>query len=202
MDADYASPRGGAGPGVGGATRLGAQAAARVGRGLAGARPFRLAVLSPRVDNWSGGCRCLNSWVWRQTGGMAAEVLPSARWLYCGEPDESQRAVLGKDCGAGAVPRNSFRSVSVPPQSSGPRRAPCPARPRSPPTPECPPRLWPRPELLCHRTIFLSPPPSWMGTSQSPPPQGCTQDPIIPSPARSHTFSISFSPLAGIPVCL
>uniref|UniRef100_A0A452RAK8 RNA polymerase I subunit E n=1 Tax=Ursus americanus TaxID=9643 RepID=A0A452RAK8_URSAM len=25
---------------------------------------------------------------------MAAEVLPSARWLYCGEPDESQRAVL------------------------------------------------------------------------------------------------------------
>ncbi|XP_012624559.2 DNA-directed RNA polymerase I subunit RPA49 [Microcebus murinus] len=25
---------------------------------------------------------------------MAAEVLPSARWLYCGEPEESQRAVL------------------------------------------------------------------------------------------------------------
>ncbi|KAM6183326.1 DNA-directed RNA polymerase I subunit RPA49 [Erethizon dorsatum] len=25
---------------------------------------------------------------------MAAEVLPSARWQYCGEPDESQRAVL------------------------------------------------------------------------------------------------------------
>uniref|UniRef100_A0A8P0TIW3 RNA polymerase I subunit E n=1 Tax=Canis lupus familiaris TaxID=9615 RepID=A0A8P0TIW3_CANLF len=25
---------------------------------------------------------------------MAAEVLPSARWLYCGQPDESQRAVL------------------------------------------------------------------------------------------------------------
>ncbi|MBV96721.1 DNA-directed RNA polymerase I subunit RPA49, partial [Eschrichtius robustus] len=25
---------------------------------------------------------------------MAAEVLPSARWLYCGEPDESQRALL------------------------------------------------------------------------------------------------------------
>uniref|UniRef100_G1LUI2 RNA polymerase I subunit E n=1 Tax=Ailuropoda melanoleuca TaxID=9646 RepID=G1LUI2_AILME len=25
---------------------------------------------------------------------MAAEVLTSARWLYCGEPDESQRAVL------------------------------------------------------------------------------------------------------------
>ncbi|VTJ52714.1 Hypothetical predicted protein [Marmota monax] len=25
---------------------------------------------------------------------MAAEMLPSARWLYCGEPDESQRAVL------------------------------------------------------------------------------------------------------------
>ncbi|XP_036186249.1 DNA-directed RNA polymerase I subunit RPA49 [Myotis myotis] len=25
---------------------------------------------------------------------MAAEVLPSAKWLYCGEPDESQRAVL------------------------------------------------------------------------------------------------------------
>lgn len=33
---------------------------------------------------------------------MAAEVLSSARWQYCGEPDESQRAVLGKDCGAGA----------------------------------------------------------------------------------------------------
>ncbi|KAJ8794485.1 hypothetical protein J1605_018938 [Eschrichtius robustus] len=30
--------------------------------------------------------------VWR--GEMAAEVLPSARWLYCGEPDESQRALL------------------------------------------------------------------------------------------------------------
>uniref|UniRef100_A0A8C9QIV1 RNA polymerase I subunit E n=1 Tax=Spermophilus dauricus TaxID=99837 RepID=A0A8C9QIV1_SPEDA len=28
------------------------------------------------------------------TGAMAAEMLPSARWLYCGEPDESQRAVL------------------------------------------------------------------------------------------------------------
>uniref|UniRef100_G3TA66 RNA polymerase I subunit E n=2 Tax=Loxodonta africana TaxID=9785 RepID=G3TA66_LOXAF len=27
-------------------------------------------------------------------GEMAAEVLPSARWLYCGEPDGSQRAVL------------------------------------------------------------------------------------------------------------
>ncbi|KAB1280600.1 DNA-directed RNA polymerase I subunit RPA49 [Camelus dromedarius] len=25
---------------------------------------------------------------------MAAEVLPSARWLYCGEPDDSQRALL------------------------------------------------------------------------------------------------------------
>nr|XP_025869016.1 DNA-directed RNA polymerase I subunit RPA49 isoform X1 [Vulpes vulpes] len=25
---------------------------------------------------------------------MAAEVLPTARWLYCGQPDESQRAVL------------------------------------------------------------------------------------------------------------
>ncbi|XP_037020016.2 DNA-directed RNA polymerase I subunit RPA49 [Artibeus jamaicensis] len=25
---------------------------------------------------------------------MAVEVLPSAKWLYCGEPDESQRAVL------------------------------------------------------------------------------------------------------------
>uniref|UniRef100_UPI00403887D7 DNA-directed RNA polymerase I subunit RPA49 isoform X2 n=1 Tax=Callospermophilus lateralis TaxID=76772 RepID=UPI00403887D7 len=25
---------------------------------------------------------------------MAADMLPSARWLYCGEPDESQRAVL------------------------------------------------------------------------------------------------------------
>ncbi|XP_021562718.1 DNA-directed RNA polymerase I subunit RPA49 isoform X2 [Carlito syrichta] len=25
---------------------------------------------------------------------MESEVLPSARWLYCGEPDESQRAVL------------------------------------------------------------------------------------------------------------
>ena len=32
---------------------------------------------------------------------MAAEVLPSAQWLYCGEPDDGQRAVLGNDCGAG-----------------------------------------------------------------------------------------------------
>ncbi|XP_036116979.1 DNA-directed RNA polymerase I subunit RPA49 [Molossus molossus] len=29
-----------------------------------------------------------------QRGDMANEVLPSAKWLYCGEPDESQRAVL------------------------------------------------------------------------------------------------------------
>uniref|UniRef100_A0A8C8YYZ0 RNA polymerase I subunit E n=1 Tax=Prolemur simus TaxID=1328070 RepID=A0A8C8YYZ0_PROSS len=29
-----------------------------------------------------------------QTGEVAAEVLPSARWLYCGEPEEIQRAVL------------------------------------------------------------------------------------------------------------
>ncbi|XP_062938313.1 DNA-directed RNA polymerase I subunit RPA49 [Cynocephalus volans] len=29
-----------------------------------------------------------------QTGETAAEVSPTARWLYCGEPDENQRAVL------------------------------------------------------------------------------------------------------------
>ncbi|KAM7093141.1 DNA-directed RNA polymerase I subunit RPA49 isoform 1-T1 [Molossus nigricans] len=29
-----------------------------------------------------------------QRGDMANEVLPSAKWLYCGEPDESQKAVL------------------------------------------------------------------------------------------------------------
>lgn len=45
---------------------------------------------------------------------MAAEVLPSARWLYCGDPEESQRALLGKDCGAGAeLPVTSSLSVSV-----------------------------------------------------------------------------------------
>lgn len=73
------------------------------------------AVLAPRLG------------VWR--GEMAAEVLPSARWLYCGEPDESQRALLGKDCEAGAeFPITSSPSVSVPlqPSTSHIRRVPVP----------------------------------------------------------------------------
>ena len=66
--------------------------------------------------------------VWR--GEMAAEVLPSARWLYCGEPDESQRALLGKDCEAGAeFPVTSSPSASVPlqPSTSHIRRVPVPS---------------------------------------------------------------------------
>lgn len=40
-----------------------------------------------------------------QTEDMETEVQQSARWLYCGEPDDRQKAVLGKDCGAGAESR-------------------------------------------------------------------------------------------------
>lgn len=44
-----------------------------------------------------------------QTGAVETEVPQSARWLYCGEPDDRQKAVLGKDCGT----RADFR-VAVP----------------------------------------------------------------------------------------
>lgn len=37
-----------------------------------------------------------------QTGDVETEVPKSARWLYCGEPDDRQKAVLGKDCGTRA----------------------------------------------------------------------------------------------------
>lgn len=37
-----------------------------------------------------------------QTGVPKTEALPSARWLYCGEPDDRQKAVLGKDRRRGA----------------------------------------------------------------------------------------------------
>lgn len=62
-------------------------------RGL-GSRVFKSALVAAAV---------LTPVLGGQTGEMAAEVLPSARWQYCGAPDGSQRAVLGKDCGAGAV---------------------------------------------------------------------------------------------------
>lgn len=66
---------------------------------------------------------------------MAAAALPSAKWLYCGEPDESQRAVLGKGCGAGADPsRDSpFRLGSF--RAS---RRPFPSRARPFPFPPSP----------------------------------------------------------------
>lgn len=37
-----------------------------------------------------------------QTGDTETEVLQSARWQYCGEPDDRQKAVLGKDHRIGA----------------------------------------------------------------------------------------------------
>lgn len=37
-----------------------------------------------------------------QTGDTETEVLQSARWLYRGEPDDRQKAVLGKDRRIGA----------------------------------------------------------------------------------------------------
>lgn len=45
-----------------------------------------------------------------QSRDMETEVQQSARWLYCGEPDDRQKAVLGKDCGTGA----EFRSALSP----------------------------------------------------------------------------------------
>ena len=63
---------------------------------------------------------------------MAAEVFPSARWQYCGEPDDSQSALLGKYCEAGAgFPVTSSPSVPVPlqPFTSHVRPAAFPAGP-------------------------------------------------------------------------
>lgn len=37
-----------------------------------------------------------------QAGDTETEALQSARWLYCGEPDDRQKAVLGKDRRPGA----------------------------------------------------------------------------------------------------
>lgn len=132
-DGDHASPRGGAGRRVGGD---GASQSSGKERGGAcwGRSHASLSVQggARRGPAFSGPerclCVCLNVLlatavldpgfgVWR--GEMAAEVLPSARWLYCGEPDESQRALLGKDCEAGAeFPITSSPSVSVPLQPS------------------------------------------------------------------------------------
>lgn len=45
-------------------------------------------VESPRMDG--------------QIGDTETEELQSARWLYCGEPDDRQKAVLGNDGRIGA----------------------------------------------------------------------------------------------------
>lgn len=69
---------------------------------------------------------------------MAAEVLSSAKWLYCGEPDESQRAVLGKDCGAGTEFLITSAPVSVPLQPSRPPAGPLSQPRQEPPPPPAP----------------------------------------------------------------
>lgn len=116
----------GAGPCGGGATRP------------ATSRLFRPTALPPRVTD---ELVALTPGLGDRSGAMAAEVLPSAKWLYCGEPDESQRAVLGKDCGAGAEPPMTPLSVSVPSgplsqlgQDSSPK-PPCPTPIPCPPSP-------------------------------------------------------------------
>ena len=76
------------------------------------------AVLTPGIRGWRGQ--------------MAAEVFPSARWQYCGEPDDSQSALLGKYCEAeAAFPVASSPSVPVPlpPSTSSVRPAAFPAGP-------------------------------------------------------------------------
>lgn len=63
-----------------------------------------------------------------QTGDVETEVPQSARWLYCGEPDDRQKAVLGKDCGT----RADFR-VALP--SPPPHYLEVGQSPRYPPVP-------------------------------------------------------------------
>lgn len=48
-----------------------------------------------------------------QTGDMETEVPQCARWLYCGEPDDRQKAVLGKDCETRADARVALPSPPV-----------------------------------------------------------------------------------------
>lgn len=107
---------------------------------------------------------------------MAVEMLPSAKWLYCGEPDESQRAVLGNDCGAEAEFPITPPSVSGALQPSRPQPGPLPRgaeTPRPPPSNLVSTTTWDsaRDSSLCPYTIFLLLPPTWMRTPQSPPPQ-------------------------------
>lgn len=50
-------------------------------------------------------------------------------------------------------------------------------------------------------SVFLSLPPSRIGTSHSPAPQGCVQDPAVPSPTRSPTSPVSLSSLGRGSFC-
>lgn len=130
----------------------------------AASRLFRATALPPRVTDALVAETVLTSGLGDRRGAMAAEVLPSAKWLYCGEPDESQRAVLGKDCGAGAEPPMTPLSVSVP---SEPSRRPFPSWAKTlPPNPH---PLPPIPCLSAHR---------YFGLGQS--------SPVIPPSFRFH----------------
>lgn len=48
-----------------------------------------------------------------QTEDVETEVPQCARWLYCGEPDDRQKAVLGKDCETRADARVALPSPPV-----------------------------------------------------------------------------------------
>lgn len=122
---------------------------------------------------------------------MAAEVLPSARWLYCGEPDESQRAVLGN---RSRVPRSSLPFVPFVCLYSPPAPVGLLSQLGQDPL-QSPPLLGAWPGCLCHHpTILLSPPPSWMRTSQAPFPPGLYRSsmtsPTHACPASLHRVEI------------
>lgn len=120
---------------------------------------------------------------------MAEEVLPSAKWLYCGEPNESQRAVLGKDCGAGAVPHNSHFRLGAVTVLPPPRRTLFPAGPKSPPHPH--PAASPRPAASVYHYLGLG-----HGSSVIPP-SFCHH--LTPDEDVSVTLSLGLSSILSSP---
>lgn len=138
------------------------RARAQSGRCLWGAeqggavRPhlFLPAALLPRGTNAQVAETVLTRGLGRRSE-MAEEALPSAKWLYCGEPDESQRAVLGKDCGAGAVPRNSHFRLGTVTALPPPRRTLFPAGSKSPLPPPPLPATSPRPAASVYHYLGL-----------------------------------------------
>lgn len=138
----WSSQRSGQGRRGGGVFGGRSHASGRAQGGAVRPRLFLPAALLPRGTNALVAETVLTRGFGRRSE-MAEEVLPSAKWLYCGEPNESQRAVLGKDCGAGAVPHNSHFRLGAVTVLPPPRRTLFPAGPKSPPHPH--PAASPRP---------------------------------------------------------